>query len=202
MNNQKGFTFLEVLISTGIILFILSAFIGIQILVRRSYLFTINTHVTVDHANSVAQQIIKTIRTARSGDDGSFMLSELGDQSISLYSNVDDDAQTEKVRYFIEGNELKRGVIEPSGFPAEYLPENEVVKILTEYVQNGEEPLFYYYNGDWPEDEVNNPLISVQRLANLRFVQLNLKINSDVQRSEAEFLLQPMVQIRNLKNNL
>lgn len=201
-NSQRGFTFLEVIISLGIIMFILAAFMGVQILVRKSYQFSFNTHVTVDHANAVAQQMITVIRTTQPGDDGSFMLETLGDQALSIYSNVDDDTSVEKVRYFVDGNSLKQGIIEPSGFPVEYLTENEVVKILTEHVQNESEPLFYYYNGNWPDDEVNNPLASGARLANTRFVQLNIIINADPDRAEAEFVLSPTVTIRNLKDNL
>ncbi len=202
VSNQKGFTFLEVLISLGIVLFILAAFIGVQIMVRKSYQFSFNTHVTVDHANAVAQQMVKVVRTTQPGDDGSFMLDTLDDQELIVYSNIDNDVEVERVRYFIEDNSLRQGVIEPSGFPIEYLVENEQVKTLTEHVQNEAEPLFYYYNGDWPEDEVNNPLSSEARLANTRFVQFNILINSDPERAEAEFVLSPTVNIRNLKENL
>ena len=197
-----GFTLLEVMISLGIVAIILVAFIGIQILVRQSYQFSFNTYVTVNRANSVTEQLVRTIRRARAADNGAYALEVFNDQELAFYADIDNDSQAERVRYFLEGEELKRGVIEPTGFPVTYPSENEAVKVMTEYVRNGSDPVFYYYNRDWPTDTTNNPLPLAQRLNETQFIQVFFKINVNPDRPEGEFVLSPYVQLRNLKDNL
>jgi len=102
----------------------------------------------------------------------------------------------------LDGTDLKRGVIEPEGFPIEYLPENEAIKVLGKHIQNGSEPIFYYFNEGWPTDTANNPLVEASRLSDTKFIQVSLKVNADPDRPTGEYLLQPYVQLRNLKDNL
>lgn len=199
---SDGFTFLEVVIGLGIVMAILGAVVGIQIMVRNSYEFTFNTSITVEHANTVSGQMVRIIRNARAADNGAYTLDTVGDQELILYSNIDNDPQTERVRYFLDGTELKRGVIEPTGFPVDYPTGNEVVKILGEHIQNGSDPIFFYYNSDWPTDTVNNPLGTSGRLSDTRFIQISVKVNANPDRTESDFVLAPFAQLRNLKDNL
>ncbi len=200
--NQQGFTLLEVIISLCIAGVIVAIVIGIQFLVRESYSFSLNAVLTVDHANAGVQQLTRVIRNSRSADNGAFMLEVVGDQELVIYSNTDDQLDTERVRYFLEGNELKRGVIKPTAFPFQYLPENEIVSTISEYVIGGSEPIFYYYNGNWPSDQTNNPLPLGDRLSDTRFIQVVLKVNASPDRVSGEYLLKSYAQLRNLKDNL
>ena len=200
--NCGGFTLLEVVISLGIVMAIIGAFVTIQVLVNQSFKFTFNTSVTVEHANSVTQKMIRAIRTAQASDNGAYALEVLDDQEIVFYADIDNDLQTERVRYFLDGTEIKQGIIEPTGFPVTYPTEFEAERILTELVQNGADPIFYYYNGDWPTDTTNNPLAPAVRFSDTQFVQISLRINADPDRKTQEFTLAPFVQVRNLKDNL
>ncbi len=202
IKNQQGFTLLEVIISLGIAGVMVAIVIGIQFLVRESYSFSLNAVLTVDHANSGIQQLTRVIRNGRSGDNGAFILEVVGDQELVIYSNTDDQPDTERVRYFLEGNELKRGVIKPTSFPFQYLPENETVSTISEYITSGIEPIFYYYNGNWPDDQTNNPLPLSERLSDTRFIQVVLKVNVNPDRPTGEYLLKSYAQLRNLKDNL
>jgi hypothetical protein len=123
------------------------------------------------------------------------------DQEIIFYTNVDDDFEMEKVRYFLEGNELKRGVLNSSGDPPEYSGE-EQVNLVIAYVQNQGNPIFYYYNGDWPADTANNPLPSPARLIDTKLMRVVLTINPRPSRPESQFTIESFAQIRNLKTNL
>lgn len=185
---QSGYTLIEILLAVGIAVFVIAAVIGIQLMVKESYSFSLNTLVTVDQANGVVQEMAKVLRNARPGDNGAFMLEVTNDQELAFYGNVDDDAATERVRYFLEGKELKRGVIEPTSFPVEYPLLNEQVRILTEVAQNGSNPMFYYYNGN------NDLLAQAQRLNQATFVRIVVIIGN--------YQLESFAQIRNLKNNL
>lgn len=199
---QNGYTLIEILMAIGIATFVIAAVVGIQLAVKESYNFSFNTLVTVDHANGAVQEMGRAVRNARSADNGAYALVTLSDQEIIFYGNSDDDAGTERIRYFLEGNELKRGVIEPSSFPIEYPLTEETVTPLTEHVQNGTNPVFYYYNEDYPTDQTNNPLVQAQRLSQTSFMRIVLTINATVDRPEAAYELEAFAQIRNLKTNL
>ena len=202
LNRSSGFTLIEVVVSIGVAMLVLAAFIGIQILVRQSFLFTFNSSVTINQANGGVQQVVRGLREARSAENGSFVLDIVNDQDLAFYTDSDQDGQTERLRFFLDGTELKRGIIEPIGFPITYPVENETIVVMTEYVQNNTSPVFYYYNDDWPQDTTNNPLAVGSRLSDTRFIQIDLRVNADPSRQEAEYSLSPYVQLRNLKDNL
>ncbi|MBI2009579.1 MAG: hypothetical protein HYS86_00220 [Candidatus Chisholmbacteria bacterium] len=199
---QYGFTYLELLVGLGIVLTVIAFLVGMQVMLQQSYRFSFNLSATTDQANSVAADMVRALRGALPSETGAYPLEVLDDQQIVFYSDVDADGRTERVRFFLEGVELKRGIIEPTDFPVSYPTENETVKVLSDYVQNGAQPLFYYYNGAWPTDAVNNPLNVESRLSDTRFVQLFMTLNVDPTRPESNFNLSPYVQLRNLKENL
>ncbi len=199
---MTGYTLIEILMAMGIVMFVIVAVVGIQLIVREAEVFSLNTLLTVDHGNGVVAEMARTMRNSRSADNGAFVLEQLNDQEVIFYGNSDDDDQTERIRYFLEGSNLKQGVIEPTGFPIEYPVGNEQVKILTEYVSNSTTPIFYYYNGDYPADQTNNPLPAAQRLSETTFVKVVVVVNANPDNPQGEYQLESFAQIRNLKSNL
>lgn len=175
---------------------IIGVVLGIQLAVRESTDFSLTTLITVDQGNGVVQELARTVRNARPGDNGAFMLEIVNDQELAFYGNVDSDAGTERVRYFLQGTTLQRGVIEPTSFPVEYPQDQEKVKIMTDTVQNGTNPLFYYYDGN------NNLLPQAQRLNETTFIRIAVTVNSNPDRPEGNYRLESFAQIRNLKTNL
>jgi type II secretory pathway pseudopilin PulG len=148
------------------------------------------------------ETMVRELREARYGDDGSYILVDAQDQEIIFYSDVDTDNSTEKIRYFLSGTSLMRGVSEPSGTPPSYASAIESTSIVSPYVRNGTAPIFYYYNGNYPGDTVNNPLPTPSRLTDTKMVQLRLFVNVDVNRAPDSLEVISNVQIRNLKTNL
>jgi len=199
---ESGFTLVEVLVASVVIVFLGMAILGLQYVLGQSQVFIWKSSVDVDQANSSMQSLIKEIRTARPSDSGAYSLELVSDNEIIFYSDIDFDGESEKIRYFLNDNVFSKGVIEPTGFPPTYPEENEKVKVLTENVRNGDEPMFYYYNGDWPADTQNNPLPSENRLSNTRSVGILLKLNADADKPEKDYIAESYVQIRMLKENL
>jgi len=200
--NSKGFTYTEVVISLGLVVTVIALVIGLQARLGENQAFLLKTYLATETANSTVSQIGRELRTMRQSERGDFPLATTDDQELAFYSDVDFDGVTEKVRYFLEETELKRGVIDPSGDPVEYPAENERVKTVAEYVRNGSQPVFYYYNEDWPEDQVNNPLTTPTRLNETKLIKVFLQINLEEDQPERDFILETFVQLRSLKENL
>lgn len=194
------------LIETIMVIFIFTlALVAISTFIvngYRTYKFNFEQIVAISEARKGIETMVKEIREAKTGDNGAYALIQAGDFEFIFYGDIDKDSQTERVRYFLDGSNFKKGVIDPTGDPPEYLSVNEIVKILSRYVRNDSVHVFIYYNGDWPADTINNPLPTLTRLADTKLMHVYLKINVDPNRPPLDFELESDTQIRNLKTNL
>ena len=147
-------------------------------------------------------QIVRDIRSMGPSENGSYPLITADDQNIEFYSDYDRDGIVEKVRYSIEGQNLIKAIVEPSGSPAVYDEATERTRIVTGNVKNDSLALFTYFNKDWPQDTTTNPLSTEQRIADTRIIRLTLSINANANRPNQIYHLQSYVNIRSLKDNL
>jgi hypothetical protein len=90
-------------------------------------------------------------------------------------------------------DELKKGVIEPTGSPVSYPSDQEKITILTSYIRNTP-PIFEYF------DQNGNEIESLPaRLADTKLMKILLVVNVDPDRPPQNFELESWVQVRNLK---
>lgn len=91
------------------------------------------------------------------------------------------------------GNELRRGVIEPTGNTAIYLADQEEVRIITSYIRSAP-PIFTYYDKNG-ERIIDNPSI----LRDTKMVRLDIVVNVNPNRAPNDYHLDQFVSIRNIK---
>ena len=175
---------------------------GLQYLMSKSQDQTISSYIAVDESHYAVSTLTRELRTARPGDNGAYIFELASDNELIFYSDIDKDGQSEKIRYLLEGHELKKFTTEPTDIPTSYPPENTTQKIITSNVRNGAYPVFYYFNSDWPEDLDNNPLPTPANLAQIRMVRIFLRINPRDNEPEKDYELESFTQIRTLKDNL
>ena len=199
---QKGISFIEMIITISIFTMAMIAVSTFIISIYRVYNYNIEQVSAINEARRGIETMIKEIREAKTADDGSYPLVKAGDFEFIFYSDVDRDGLIERIRYFLDGTDFKKGVVDPSGDPPQYVLTNETINVLSRYVRNASTPVFTYYNGDWPVDTVNNPLPTLTRLMETKLMHVYLKINVDPNRPPSDFELESDTQIRNLKNNL
>jgi hypothetical protein len=167
-----------------------------------NYAFSFEENQQIGLAQNALTSMIREIREARSGDDGSWPIVQTDDNTFVFYSDVTNDGRTDRVRYFIQGTELRKGIIQPTNVPVSYPQANEKIYIIATSIDLSGGPIFKYYNGNWPADTANNPLIVSNRLLNTRYVSVYLKINRTQNFAAQPFELSSGVTIRSLKNNL
>ena len=201
-NKNSGISLLEIIIYIAV--FSIVAMLTARFVAQgyKVYYFGQEQSDAIRSAQKGIEVMVKEIREARHADNGTYPLGLANDQEFIFYSDIDQDNYTEKVRYFLDGENFKKGIINPSETEPINYDGEEMVTILSEYVRNGAEPIFYYYNGDWPADTENNPLPSPARLIETKLMRVYLKINVFIERSPDDFELESSVQIRNLKTNL
>jgi len=330
---MKGFTLIETLVTIFIFALLMGAISALVVKAYRTYAFSIQKAQAIYEARKGVEVMIKEIREAKVGDDGAYIIEKAEDYEFIFYSDIDQDAEVERVRYFIKpagggegsltdqcvsflpggscsvsfsdfftgelesaqvkvsvegdlnsSNEtvdifadgvklgtlctgsdcgqcvgsfqdlttfdvtnlaidnsiefladassrvgafcdwqeenhsikakfefswklkappemkaiFKKGVTDPTGWPIEYLPENEKIFIISENIMNEYrgEKVFSYYDGD------NNLLSPEDRMEKTTRMHLKLIVNIDPNRPPDDFILESDVQIRNLKTNL
>ena len=198
---NKGFTLLEILIGSAIAITLVAGVMFLQFTLGGTQLEAFRNYVNTSEADAITSKFIKEIRPSKQSDNGAYLLETLSDFEIVFYSDIDYDGPVERVRYTLIDTVLEKGITEPSGDPIEYLPANETVVTISENVRNGTEPLFYYYNSGWPDDQINNPLPDEARLSDTKSVRIKLMVNSNPAISENNYVTESTTSIRMLKTN-
>lgn len=197
IKTTKGYTLLEITVVMSI--FMVLMFIGADFIITglKSIAFGYEQDDAVKNARDTIDSLTKEIREANNSDCGDYLLDDVSPQEFSFYSNIDSDAYAEKVRYFLAGDVLERGVIKPAGNPLEYLDASEVITDVAHYVNNQADPIFRYY--DTNGSEITDPSADKQ---SIRMVNIYLKINVTPEKAPKDFVVDIDTQIRNLKDNL
>jgi prepilin-type N-terminal cleavage/methylation domain-containing protein len=196
----QGFTLIEVLVASVVTVILGGAILSLIFITTQTRLSSYRNVLNVDLANQDIDQMARELRNIRPGDNAAYPIVRAKDQEIIFYSDVDYDGSAEKVRYTLTSTQLVRGITKATGYPAQYLQTNEKVKILSDFIRNGSTPVFYYYNGDWPNDTTNNPLIDPVRLSDSKLIKVYIIINSEDDTDN--FSLETYIQLRTLKQNL
>lgn len=199
---RTGFTLVELLVSLTIVAVMAALVSLMSIFFFQSYSFSIEKNQSVGQVQYILTSMIREIREIRTGEDGAYALVDASDNSFTFFSDVTNDGRTDKVRYFIQGVQLKKGVIEPTTVPVTYPSTQEKISILTDKLNMGGKKMFTYYNDNWPKDQINNPLGLTNRLVNTRFVSVYINIDITANSGATPYELTAGVQIRSLKDNL
>lgn len=181
------------MISTGVYFMIISS--------SQAQKFSLELALAISEARNGVGTMIKEIRETQIANNGAYPIESAGAQEFIFYSDIDKDDSIEKVRYFLDGNIFKKGTIEPRANNT-YIQSDEVVSTLSAHVHNAATPIFTYYNGDWPGDQINNPLADPAPPTEVKYINVHLMINVTPQIAPDVFHLESDVAIRNLKENL
>lgn len=200
--STTGFTLVEVIVAVFLFSSIVALIAGFSVYFFRNYSFSFEEQQVIGESQTALTRMIREIRKARPGDDGSWPLLQTDDSSFTFFADVNGDDKTDRVRYFLSGTEIRRGVIAPTAVPVTYPVLNEVVTTVLTNVEATSTALFRYYNGNWPADTVNNPLTASQRILNTRYVQVSVRINPTPNFAANAFQLNSGVTIRSMKDNL
>ncbi|OJI08526.1 hypothetical protein BK005_00675 [bacterium CG10_37_50] len=201
LNYQSGFTLLEILVVVGIVVII-----SVPLSQFQKDVFVQNNLVqsgvlAEEGARSVLRQFTSELRSAAPANTGAYLLASAGTSTLTFYSDTNGDGLRERIRYFLAGTSLKKGVIIPTGSPATYVSNNEKISTLTDNVINSTSTdVFSYYNENF--NGTGTPLAQPVDISLIRLVKINLGIDPNPNRPLAPIWLTSLVMIRNLKGNL
>lgn len=191
---SRGMTLIEASVWVAITL---SAMLAITTSVQyfyRTNSYTVEQAAAITSAQRGIEGMIKTIREAAYASDGAYPIITLATSSISFYADIDDDPFIERLRFFVQGGALYRGLIDPSGDPPVYT-NPETVSQISEYVRNDAQgvDMFRYY-------DLNGALMTnLADITELRFVETTVIVNINPNRMPNQFTLRSTAALRNLR---
>jgi prepilin-type N-terminal cleavage/methylation domain-containing protein len=199
-SNIKGMTLVEMIMATAI-LTLVSAVITL-VLIRT---YSVNKYTIEQGLNNSNLQLsvgnfTKNVREARQSDAGAYLIFSGEDFNLKFFSDVDNDSTTERLHYFLEDEYFKLGISKPFGFPPQYPDGDEEVKIVGSNILNqNDEPIFYYYNGENLSDLENNPLSTPITPDDVSLIKLHLITNVNPDQNTKNTEIETLVRPRNIK---
>jgi type II secretory pathway pseudopilin PulG len=198
---MSGFTLIESIVTIAIFFVLILVVTNFIYMLYRTQGYTFEQSQAINEARKGIETMVKEIREAQMAENGAYVIEKADDYEFIFYSDVDKDLAVEKIRYFIDGSDFKKGVTEPtpvnqlSDLPAKYYPNDEKISVLSRFARNAP-PVFHYYDGNGSE------LPAPARKRDSKLMKVYLVINVNPSRAPDDFVLESEVQIRNIKDNL
>ncbi len=160
----------------------------------RTNTYAVEQGAAITSAQRGIESMIKTMREAAYSSNGAWPVISMSTSSLAFYADVDDDPFIEQIRFFLQGDSLIRGVIDPSGDPPVYT-NTEELRSVSDYVRNNDQevPMFTYYDID------GALMTDLSRIAEVRFVEATIVVNINPFRLPNQFTLRSTAALRNLK---
>lgn len=200
LKSDKGFSLVEILIAMAIFLMIVA---GAATLGKDTFFFNSIVQESFniqEEAKKIIKPMADEIRTASQSSLGSYPILLAGTSTIAFYSNIDDDDYKERIRYFLDGRTLKKGVIKPSSDPLVYNSNNESITELVHNISNDSgTPLFDYFDSSYSGS--SNPLLQPVSILDIRLVKITLILESNPQMAPSAETITTQISLRNLKDN-
>lgn len=198
--NNIGFSVIETLVT----IFILTL-VGMAVWTFQKDVFSLNSNISSSlDAQQEARKAFKAmsaeIRSISPSSTGSYPIAEASSTSFTFYGDIDNDGLKERLRYFLDGSALKKGVLKPNGNPLAYNPINEIVAEIVRDIANGATPIFDYYDTNY--DGTTAPLAQPVSVIATRLVKMTFIIDKNPLRPPAPITMTTQVSMRNLKDNL
>ncbi len=194
-----GLTTIEIAITTGIVSLLVVALGSLAVGILRTYRSIDNAITSNEQASRTLNLIVNELRTTTVSANGSYPIESGAATTVIFYSDADKDNLAERVRYFMDGTTLKRGLIKPTGNPATYPTGSETITTVVQNITNGRNIFSYYdtnYNGS------SAALTFPINLAAVRLIKINLIIDTNPIEAPRPYYLSAEADLRNLKDNL
>lgn len=189
--NIKAFTLVEILVTMSI--FMIIVFMSSNFLTNsfKNSRFISEQDDAVTNARRALDVSKKEIRGANSSEQGDYALATIEDDNFIFYSDVDNDGEMEKIRYYLVGTDLIKQLTEPG--PSKDYTLAPSSQTISHFMNNQEESVFTYYDSNYNETSLINEV---------RLIKINLKINVTPTISPNDYYVETDITLRNLKDNL
>ncbi|MDD5463548.1 MAG: prepilin-type N-terminal cleavage/methylation domain-containing protein [Candidatus Moranbacteria bacterium] len=198
--NISGFTLVETLMAVAIFMLGIAATVMVFSKTVKNKAYVLEMGKSSFVVSRSVGDLIGYLRRARQSDAGAYPIVSADSNELVVYSDYDKDTVTERLRISLSGGKVYLEIRRPSStFPKTYASGyEEPIELASQIVNTVSDPMFSYYNKDYPEDpdSVNVPA----DVSEIRLVKIFLKINIDPNRAPDNIEQQSFVELRNLND--
>lgn len=149
--------------------------------------------------NMLITPLLIELRSMQTSNTGVFPIEAASTSSLTFYSDTNKDGQVERLRYFLESDTLKRGVVVPSGNPPAYNLASELINNVIANLTPQGIGIFTYF-GD-ATDIDGAALVWPLTLSTIKVIKINLVVNQNPGQVPGALYFTTSVAPRNLRNN-
>jgi type II secretory pathway component PulJ len=197
---KRGFSLLEIILAFTIFSLLLIVLVSFEVSIFRQDAFYQGSLAANQSVRSALRQMTAELRAAGFSDGGAYPIAAASSTGLTFYSDLDKDSLREQVRYFLEGDELKRGVTESSGVPPVYNLAGEKLNLLVPDLTDSNQIIFSYFDKNYAG--TSTPLSFPVYLPAVRLVKISLKVQTGPVQSPVFTTYATKIMIRSLKDNL
>lgn len=197
-----GFTLVETLMALTIFLLGMAATILVFSKTIKNKAYALEMGKSSFVVSRSVGDLIGHLRRARQSDAGAYPIVSANDNDLVVYSDYDKDGITERLHIYLSGSRVYMGVRKPSTtLPKTYASGDATTVQLADHIVNtSDDPMFSFYNRNYPEDTVNNPVSTPADVSQIRLIKIFLKINIDPNNAPDNIQQQSFVELRNLND--
>ena len=194
--NQSGITMIELLIGFAIgtiIVVIVGLFL--QRIISFENFFNQN-YLNQEETQVFFHTALSEIRSAGQSSIGGYPIEEASSTSFTFYSDIDADGLFERIRYFLSGDIIKKGILKPTGSPLSYNSANEKISEVVHNASVSSSSIFYYYDANYTgaEPAMSYPITTTD----VRVIEIKISSKTTPGAPEMFVKLVP----RNLRTNI
>jgi len=142
---DQGFTLLEMIIAIFIftIMMGLIVYLGFNVIGYNSF---ITSNIFSQNELQLTLNMLEIeLRSMGPSNVGSFPIELANSNALTFYSDTDRDGLFERIRYYLNGNILMKGITKPTGSPLSYSPANEKTAEVVHFVISDPSTIFSYF---------------------------------------------------------
>lgn len=198
--HESGFTLAEVVVVVAIMTLIMLAVAVFQYNVLDYNRSTASSLTTAQEAQSIIKTVAKELRAMQQSESGSYPIASAGTSTLIFYSDVNGDGLNDRVRYYMSGSTLFRGLIMPTGSPLGYTGSESVKILATGILNSPATPIFEYFGGNYAG--TSSAMMYPLTITDIRSIKIGLTIDADPNKIPVMKVFSTQATLRNLKDNL
>jgi Tfp pilus assembly protein PilV len=200
----KGLTLIEMMVAISIFTIGIGGFTLLFSKTWQANSYVLGMGQSSMAASQGVNKMVDIIRKSRQADNGSYPIKSADSNDVVVYSDYDKDDIVEKIHFYKSNQNILMGITDPTETLPKTYPtgDQQTITLVSNAVNSVDEPIFSYYNKDYPEDTDNNPLstpVSIY-LANVRLMKIYLEVNTNPNRIAENIKIESFVEMRNLGN--